>query len=117
MLGYELKRYREKQGISGKQLAELIGVSGATISYIESGRHMPSLSNLIKIGQVLNIPANVLLDQDTSALIVSEDEEYKVRISKEDLKIINLLKLYPEAYNKLCKEPERTISKMIINLK
>ncbi len=117
MLGYELKCYREKQGISGKQLAELIGVSGATISYIESGRHMPSLANLIKIGQALNIPADVLLEQDRAAILVSDEEEYKVRISKNDLKIINLLKLYPEVYNCLCKEPERTISKMINNLK
>lgn len=117
MTGYELKRYRKKQGLSGKQLAELIGVSGATISYIETGKHMPSLNNLIKIGQILNIPSEILFEQSIPAIVVADNEEYKIHISKYDLKIINIFKLYPEVYNELCKHPERTISKMINNLK
>lgn len=42
-LGAELRRLREQAGLSGRQLAERVGVSQSKVSRIESGAALPSL--------------------------------------------------------------------------
>ena len=55
-IGKILKREREKNGISQRELAKRINVSNAEISKIESGeRKLPSLDTLISICEKLKI--------------------------------------------------------------
>jgi transcriptional regulator with XRE-family HTH domain len=42
-LGGELRRHREQAGVSGRQLAERIGISQSKISRIESGTSLPTI--------------------------------------------------------------------------
>ena len=53
----KLSQYRFKNGkrISQRQLAEAVGVSRATISYLENGRVPDSIITAFKIANYLNV--------------------------------------------------------------
>ncbi|SIS89046.1 helix-turn-helix domain-containing protein [Alicyclobacillus vulcanalis] len=59
--GLFLARLRESQSLSQRKLAELSGVSSATISRIESGLITPNPETLVAIAPHLNIPVEDLL--------------------------------------------------------
>lgn len=56
-----LKTYRKSRNFSQSQFAELCNVSTGTIGNIECGVAKPSFDLLIKMSEVLEIPASELL--------------------------------------------------------
>ncbi len=60
-LGIELKEQRDKQGLSIKQLANMINRNRGYLSQIELGRKTPGPRILEEIAGALEIPRNVLL--------------------------------------------------------
>ncbi|MGY0427080.1 MAG: helix-turn-helix transcriptional regulator [Polaribacter sp.] len=50
-----LKEVLKEKGISGKGLAETVGVTQATISNISNGNHFPKPDLLLKIAETLDI--------------------------------------------------------------
>ncbi len=48
-IGAFLKRLRSEKGITQEQLAEILGVSGRTVSRWETGNNLPDLSILVQI--------------------------------------------------------------------
>lgn len=58
-----IKQYREKQGLTQKQLAEKIDVTTEYISYIENGQRTPSLALLKKIAKSLSINVKDLIEE------------------------------------------------------
>lgn len=59
-LGAELRRLRERAGLSGRQLAEQIGTSQSKISRIESGATMPNAPEVNAWAVAVNAPASVV---------------------------------------------------------
>jgi putative transcriptional regulator len=57
----ELRRRRIAAGLSQTALAEAVGKSGATISYIESGDRQPSPALLVKIARALGCESTDLM--------------------------------------------------------
>ncbi len=57
-----LKVARIKKGLTQKKLAELVGVSVATINRIETGKQILKIDMLNKLANVLEIPVNELLE-------------------------------------------------------
>ena len=55
LLGLKIKEYRKSNNMTQEQLAELIGIGTANISYIETGKFAPSLDTLKKISEIFNI--------------------------------------------------------------
>ena len=117
MLGTEIKKARKRQGLTQKELGDLIGVSKSSINYFERDGRNPTLAHLIKLSETLNIPVDVLLGKDQPVDIVAEDEHYKTRISSKDLQILNEIKLYPTLYRRLCNDTQRTVKLINIRLK
>lgn len=64
-LGKQIKIARKKKGVKQYELAELVNVSQNYISLIENGKKIPSMSVLQKIAAVLDVPAGVLISEDT----------------------------------------------------
>ena len=62
--GDNLKSLLDEWGYTQQELADMIGVSKATISYYIQGKRMPSLKALINIGHVLNCDVDDLIDFD-----------------------------------------------------
>lgn len=57
-----LKTYRQAKGISQEELALTAGFSRSYYTEIETGKRNPSLLNLVKIMNVLEIDANTLMN-------------------------------------------------------
>lgn len=117
VIGERIKQARIKKGMSQEDLGKLLDVSKVSICGYELGIRIPSLENMMKLVEHLNLSPNYLLGYDVS--IVNEEEEpYNFKIAKEDVTIIREIKKHPSLYNKLIKEPKRTlemIDRTIIN--
>lgn len=55
-LGAELRRLRDMAGVSGRDLAEQIGISQSKVSRIEAGAAMPSFSQVMAWAEAVNAP-------------------------------------------------------------
>lgn len=51
-----IKQIRKQKGIKGYQLAERVGITGAYLSQIETGKKEPAIEVLRKISNELQIP-------------------------------------------------------------
>jgi transcriptional regulator with XRE-family HTH domain len=60
-IGRRIKAAREKKQLTQEQLAELVDLSTMHISVIERGVKLPKLETLINIANVLDVSADVLL--------------------------------------------------------
>lgn len=114
IIGKRLKEARKNKNLSQQQLGDMLGVSKVSICGYENGIRIPTIENFIKLLDILDLRADYLLGRDIT--VVSEtEEEYKVKMSKEDIKIIKELKNNPTLHAKLREEPKRTIE--LINRK
>lgn len=62
-----LKEARKARGISQSELARLVGVTGSTISQIESNVVFPSLPTLLKIAEALSVEPSFFLQSTSDA--------------------------------------------------
>lgn len=65
-LGSNIKKFRTEKKMSLRKLAEASGVSVSQLSKIESGKGDTTVTNLIKIARVLEIPVSQLVDSAES---------------------------------------------------
>ena len=61
-LGNKLKTLRIQNGLSRKQVADLIGVSASLIGLYETGERLPSLAMLMKLSAHYKVSIDYLLD-------------------------------------------------------
>ena len=59
-IGHEVKRFREKLGLTIAELAKAADLSAGMLSKIENGATSPSLSSLQALGQALQVPVTAL---------------------------------------------------------
>ncbi len=103
-----IKEARLQKNMTQEELGNLIGVSKVSICSYEQGKKTPTLNNLKKIIKYLDIDPNYLFGQEVN-IISDNDIKYSVKMSKEDINIINELKKHPTLYRKLLDNPNRTI--------
>ena len=116
MIGQRLMEIRQKFGITQAELAKRIDVKPAEVSQYERGKRTPRWDKFNQIIDEFNVSADYLLGREISA-VSEEDEEYKVRIASNDLHMLKVLKKYPDLYNVMVKNPERSIKAINNNLK
>lgn len=87
-IGTKIRKYRERKGISQRELADLIGVSNSRISNWENGINRPDADILADLCRVLNVSPSELLD-----VRLSTDE-----LSEEERKIIQAYRAKPELW-------------------
>ena len=108
MIGKRLKELRMKRGFSQQELGTAIGVTKVSICGYENGTRLPTLDNLVKISEVLETTAGREVP-----VMNEENKTYIGAISYEDVQFILALRHYPNLYNKLLKDVNRSAS--IIN--
>lgn len=59
-LGLRIRELRKSRKMTQEQLAELVGIGTANISYIETGRFAPSVETLAKLSEILEVPLHEL---------------------------------------------------------
>ncbi|MDD6323132.1 MAG: helix-turn-helix transcriptional regulator [Bacilli bacterium] len=112
--GQRLRQARQKAGLTQTQLAIQIGVKPAEISQYESNKRTPRWQVFNKLLDELNVTADEILGRN---ITVRDNENYEIKLSREDLKIISNIKENPKLYNLLLTDPERNIQMINNNLK
>lgn len=59
-VGYWIRYYRKKRGLTGKEFAKLCGCSHGSVRQIEDGSRYPSIKTFQKMVRVLNVPSDFL---------------------------------------------------------
>ena len=72
-IGEFLKVLRKERGLTQEQLAEILLVSGRTISRWETGTNMPDLSILIKMAEFYNVEVKEILDGERKSENMNEE--------------------------------------------
>jgi len=57
-----IKRLRDERGLTQEQLAHKAQISLGYLGRLETGRHDPKLSTLLKIAKALGVPVTELLE-------------------------------------------------------
>lgn len=74
-IGENLRRLREQQGLTQKQLAEKVGISVSNITKYEKNQLEPSIERLFSISEALNTSVSSILNNesysDTDKLLTS----------------------------------------------
>ena len=55
-----LKKFRKQQGLSQKELAQVVGVNQTMIAHIENGVKIPSLAVSLELAEALNTTVDKL---------------------------------------------------------
>lgn len=61
-IGVFLKQLRNEKGVTQEQLAEILGVSGRTVSRWETGTNLPDLSILLQISEYYDVEIKEILN-------------------------------------------------------
>ena len=69
-----LKEILKEKGVTSKELAERLGVTSVTISYIVTNKTTPSLEMLCRIAKELNIKISTLLGEEPLRLVDDSKE-------------------------------------------
>ena len=80
--GDNVKKYRNRLGLTQEKLAELCECSSQTISGTETGYSFPSSKVLFKLAEALHVPLTYLFNFGEDPVISKKEE---------DLSIMNLL--------------------------
>ncbi len=62
-----LKKYRKERGITQNELAELLSVTGQSVSKWERGESLPDIVHLSELAGILRVPADTLLHENSAA--------------------------------------------------
>lgn len=89
LVGNNIKREREKAGLTQDQLSEKLGIGPKSLSSIERGTVGVSLSTLLKICNVLSISSNSLLFESSHKNDVQAITEQLEHLSPEQFEIAN----------------------------
>lgn len=73
-IGSRIRKYREKQGLSQKELAEKLGVSNSRVSNWEQGTNRPDADFLADICSILNVSPSELLNVRLTSDELTEQE-------------------------------------------
>lgn len=86
-VGRRIKAAREQKRLTQEQLAELVDLSPMHVSVIERGVKLPKLETLINIANVLDVSADVLLQDVVNnqiKLCASEASDLIGQLPRED---------------------------------
>lgn len=79
-IGAFLKKLRNEKGITQEQLAEILGVSGRTVSRWETGTNLPDLSILVEISEYYDVEIKEILNGERKS--ENMDNEFKETLLK-----------------------------------
>ena len=69
MLATHLRLLREKNGLTQKQVADMLNIDRSTYAYYESGKTRPDILTIAKLARLYRISTDFLLDVKLPTLI------------------------------------------------
>lgn len=108
IIGNRIKKARILKGYNQQELGDMLDVSKVSVCGYEKGNRTPTIDNFIKLLEILDCEPNYLLGRDHS-VVREDDENYVIKLSKEEIEIVYELKKHPELYNKMVSDPIRSV--------
>jgi len=103
LLGENLAKARHAKGWTQQELAEKIGVDPVTLSRIETGTSLPSISRLSDISDVLDISLTNLVS-GISQHVTDQSQEISILLQKlcasDRLLVVDILKQFANRLSK-----------------
>lgn len=90
MLGEKIKKIRNEKGFSLRDLAGMVDLSASFLSQIEQSKASPSIENLKKIANCLDIRVSYLIEDDEvkkDTVLIKKDERSTVESIDSNTKI------------------------------
>ena len=112
LIGERLRARRKELHLTQKDVSKYLGVSKVSVSGYEKGFRTPTLPIFIKLAEILDLSMDYMVGHDYHVLS-EQNEEYKVKIAREDLEILSEIKANRELYNALCKDPKRHLQTLL----
>ena len=94
-IGNFLKKLRKEKGITQEQLAEILNVSGRTVSRWETGNNMPDISILVDIADYYDISIPEIISGERKSEIMNEKER-KIAKTMSDYATTEKEKIFKE---------------------
>ena len=113
--GSRLKALRIDKELTQQELGDMVHVTKAEISMIESNKRSPKLTTIIEFMMIFNVSSDYLLGADT---LITEYENPDVTVTvmtQEEITFINELKKNKLVYDILLSDPKR--GALLINKK
>jgi len=113
--GSRLKALRIDKELTQQELGDMVHVTKAEISMIESNKRSPKLTTIIEFMMIFNVSSDYLLGADT---LIKEYENPDVTVTvmtQEEITFINELKKNKLVYDILLSDPKR--GALLINKK
>ena len=90
LLGKRIKELRKARHITQEQLAEMLGIGTANISYIENGKFAPSMENFEKLVEIFEVEPYEFYKFSSQKSILEIKEEL-LRIFDSDEELLRLV--------------------------
>lgn len=87
LVGANIKREREKAGLTQDQFSEILGIGSKSLSAAERGVVGISLSTLLKICDVLSVSPNAILRENSLKNNIQSITEQLAQLSPSQLEI------------------------------
>ncbi len=110
-----LRELRIAKNYTQEKLGQLVNIHKSAICHFENNDRVPPLEILIKLADVFNVSLDYFVGNDYFA--ISEDnEKYGMKLSKEEMNFIKLIRNDHKLYSELINSPENLIDRMKIKL-
>ena len=63
-IGERIHVLRRRAGVSQRDFGQRLGISGAAVSYLETGHTKPNLDNLTVIAEALGVPISAIVTME-----------------------------------------------------
>ena len=117
LLSKRLKELRISNGLTQRELGELVNVTKVSICCYENGTRVPTLDTLTKLGKVLDVDVDYLLGYDEP--VKSKGKNKKVTsMAKEEIDFIKGLREIESIHRVIIEDPKKAlelISKRLVD--
>lgn len=108
LLGSRIKELRKAKGLTQQNLADIINVTKVSVCCYEKGTRTPNLETFLDLVNALDTTSDYLLGLD-SKVVAESDEEYVLRLPKEDIQIIREIRKNEKLIKFLREDPKRRV--------
>ncbi len=108
LMGQRIKILRKQNHLTQKELGEKLNVTKVSVCCYEKGTRTPSLETLMDLSNIFAVNVDYFLGND-SYVISDNDNNYGMKMAKEEMELITELRKYTNLYEKLLEDPKRAI--------
>lgn len=108
LVGSRVREARKQKGYSQEELGNILNVTKVSVCGYEKGTRTPTLETFLELIDVLDLDVNYALGREVS-IISDNNQDYGVKMSREDVKIVKEIKKDRKLYHMLLDDPRRTL--------